>query len=354
MAMIQDIGRYTVRVRGRTVVDGGMLWLVSSLSEAGFRVSGAKHLDVVLRADSTPLDPAGSHLYPRYDVLVDGDAVTGGRLDEQERTVMVFDSQKPWGADIRIRKLSEGTQSLMALREIRTDGIVVPLEDTGMRVEFIGDSITCGYGVEGKNELEDFTTATENASKSYAGLVAEWMGLDAMLTSYSGYGIVSGYTDDPEKRVLDQLLPSYYDRVGRNDFTLPSGRMVQEILWDFGRWQPEKILVNLGTNDLSWVTGREVRKDLYRKQYKEFLREVRGKNPGAMILCVLGIMGTELNEYMVKAVNEYRVENGDTRIHSMTLQEQDWKRDGYGSNYHPSEKTQLRLAQKIQAFLQNT
>ena len=73
-----------------------------------------------------------------------------------------------------------------------------------------------------------------------------------------------------------------------------------------------------------------------------------------MILCVLGIMGTELNEYMVKAVNEYRAESGDTRIHSMTLQEQDWKRDGYGSNYHPNEKTQKRLAQKIQAFLQNT
>ena len=86
----------------------------------------------------------------------------------------------------------------------------------------------------------------------------------------------------------------------------------------------------------------------------DLLRQVREKNPGAMILCVLGIMGTELNEYMVKAVNEYRAESGDTRIHSMTLQEQDWKRDGYGSNFHPNEKTQKRLAQKIQAFLQNT
>ena len=352
--MIQQIGRYSVRVQGRTVNDGGMLWLVSSLSEAGFRVSGAKHLKVVLQADNTPLDPASRHLLPRYDVLVDGDVVTGGRMDEQERTVMVFDSGKPWGADIRIRKLSESTQSLMAVREIRTDGTVIPLEETGMKVEFIGDSITCGYGVEGKNELEDISTATENAAKSYAGLVTEWMKLDAMLTSYSGYGIVSGYTDDPEKREVDHLVLPYYDRVGRNDFILPSGRTVQEIPWGFNQWQPEKILINLGTNDLSWVTGREPRKDLYRKLYKEFLYEVRNKNPGAMILCVLGIMGTELNEYMVKAVNEYRAESGDTRIHSMTLQEQDWKQDGYGSNFHPNEKTQKRLAGKIEAFLQNT
>ena len=352
--MIQQIGKYTVRVRGRTAVDGGMLWLVSSLSEAGFRVAGAKHVEFVLRADNTPLSEACEPIRPRYDVLVDGDEVTGGRMDEMEKTVLVFDSSRPWGAEVRIRKLSESTQSLMAVKEIRTDGRIEPLEESGMKVEFIGDSITCGYGVEGKNELENFTTATENAAKSFAGLTAEWMGLDAMLTSYSGYGIVSGYTDDPGRREVDHLVAPYYDRVGRNDFVLPSGRTVQELLWDFSKWQPEKILVNLGTNDLSWVKGREMRKEMYKKLYKEFLQLVRSKNPGAMILCVLGIMGTELNEYMVKAVNEYRAESGDLRIHAMTLQEQDWKQDGYGSNFHPNEKTQKRLAQKIQAFLQNT
>ena len=52
--------------------------------------------------------------------------------------------------------------------------------------------------------------------------------------------------------------------------------------------------------------------------------------------------------------NEYRTENGDTRIHAMTLQEQDAARYGYGANFHPNEKTQQRLAEKIQAFIQNT
>ena len=73
-----------------------------------------------------------------------------------------------------------------------------------------------------------------------------------------------------------------------------------------------------------------------------------------MMLCILGIMGTGLNETMVKAVNEYRAQTGDTRIHSMTLQEQDAQRFGYGSSFHPNEKTQLKLAEKVQAFIQNT
>ena len=352
--MTGQIGRYTVRVRGRTVEDGGMLWLASSLSEAGFRVSGAKYLKVTLQEDETVLTPERERLAPRYEVLVDGDPVIGACMRESREELSVFESSSPWSTEIRIRKLSECSQSLLAVAELRTDGKITPLEEQGQRIEFIGDSITCGYGVEGKNELEDFSTATENAAKSYAGLVTDWMGLDAMLTAFSGYGIVSGYTPDPEIRNTDGLLPPYYEAVGRNDFFLPSGRVLSGIPWDFSRWQPEKILIHLGTNDLSWVAEREPRKDMFRKQYKEFLAAVRKHNPDAMLLCVLGIMGTGLNEYMVRAVNEYRMESGDTRIHAMTLQEQDWQQNGYGCNYHPSAKTQQRLAEKIQAFIQNT
>ena len=352
--MIQNIGRHTVRVFGRTVTDGGMLWLLSSLSGIGFRITGARRLEIVLESDDTTADPVRMHLTPRFAVLVDGDIVTDRCMKEREETVTVFDSGKPWGAEIRFRKLSECTQSILAIREIRTDGKIVPLEEKGTKIEFIGDSITCGYGVEGKNELESFTTATENAGKSYAGLVTDWLGLDSMLTCFSGHGIVSGYTDDPEKRNISELAPPYYEAAGRNSFALPSGRRPEEIPWDFSSWQPEKVLINLGTNDLSWCTDREPRKDMFRKQYKEFLKTVRKNNPGAMILCVLGIMGTGLNETMVQAVNEYRMENGDTRIHSMTLQEQDAARYGYGSDYHPNEKVQQRLAEKIEAFIQNT
>lgn len=352
--MIQQIGRFPVRVLGRTVTDGGMLWMLSSLSEAGFRIAGARRLEMVLQSDDTTIDPARNHLTPRFAVLVDGDVVTDRCMKEREETITVFDSSKPWGAEIRFRKLSECTQSLLAIREIRTDGKITPLEEQKTRIEFIGDSITCGYGVEGKNELESFTTATENAGKSYAGLVSDWMGLEPMLTCFSGHGIVSGYTDDPEKRNTGELVPPYYEAAGRNGYVLPSGRKPEEIPWNFSCWQPEKILINLGTNDLSWCADREPRKDMFRKQYKEFLKTVRRNNPAAMILCVLGVMGTGLNEVMVRAVNEYRMENGDQRIHSMALQEQDAARYGYGSDYHLSEKSQQRLAEKIQAFIQNT
>ena len=116
--MIQQIGRHAVRILGRTVMDGGMLWMLSSLSEAGFRVTGARHLEMVLQSDDTTSDPARAHLTPRYAVLADGDIVMDHCMREPEETITVFDSGTPWGAEIRFRKLSECTQSILAIREI--------------------------------------------------------------------------------------------------------------------------------------------------------------------------------------------------------------------------------------------
>ncbi len=345
--MNQQIGHHTVRVLGRTVMDGGMLWMLSSLSEAGFRVTGARHLEMVLRSDDTTTDPSRAHLTPRYAVLVDGDIVMDHCMKEPEETITVFDSGVPWGAEIRFRKLSECTQSILAIREIRTDGKIVPLEEHGLKIEFIGDSITCGYGVEGKNELEDFTTATENAGKSYAGLVTDWMGLQSMLTCFSGHGIVSGYTDDPEKRNTGELVPPYYERAGRNEFTLPSGRKPEEIPWDFSAWQPDDIIVNLGTNDLSWCMEYPERKAEYQRMYTAFLKTVRKNNPHARMLCILGVMGEGLNGHMQAAVRDYIAETGDNKIRAVSLKEQDGAKNGFGANYHPNETTQRELADTV-------
>ena len=143
-----------------------------------------------------------------------------------ETTVTVFEGEEKRDAEIRLIKLSECTQSLLALQDIETDGETAPLPDRPLRIEFIGDSITCGYGVEGKSVDEPFTTAAENAVKAYAFLTAEALNADAILTSFSGYGIVSGYTEDSAICNEDELATKYYEKEGRNVFRLPSGRQV--------------------------------------------------------------------------------------------------------------------------------
>ena len=345
--MIQSFNSAKIRVMGRTVMEGGMLWLASSLSEAAFTIRNARELTLVLRADDTVSDPGRYPIRPRYAVWLNGEKVRDACMAAEEETVTVFRNEAAGCAEVRLIKLSECTQSLMALKEIRTDGEIAPPADMARKIEFIGDSITCGYGVEALNGEEQFTTATESAEKSYAGIIAEKLGLDRMLTAFSGHGIVSGYTDNPEIPNLSELVPPYYDKVGRNGFALPSGRTVTDIPWDFSHWQPDDIVVNLGTNDLSWCVDDPERKAEYRKQYAGFLKTVRNHNPHARMLCILGFMGEGLNDHMQAAVRDYIAETGDRNIRAVSLKEQDGAKNGFGANYHPNETSQRELAEIV-------
>lgn len=336
-----------VKILGHAVRDGDAWWLISSGAEIGFRVTGATTVSLVLQGDDTVTDPAAAHMRPRFAVYLDGRKTLDAVLAEKERTVTVFEGKAPRDAEIRLVKLSEGTQSLMALREIRTDGQVEPLEPKPLRMEFIGDSITCGYGVEGKGGEETFTTALENAEKGYALLTAKALGADALLTCFSGHGLVSGYTGDPAVRNDTELVTPYYEKEGRNGFRLPSGRLAEEIDRDFSAFRPDYIVVNLGTNDLSWCGADGERGQHFAREYVRFLKTVRKDNPGARILCVLGVMGTVLNPLVRQAAEEYRRETGDREVRTLLTEEQDMARDGCGTDSHPSETTQRRLAAEV-------
>ena len=62
------------------------------------------------------------------------------------------------------------------------------------RIEFIGNSITSGFGDEG-DTTGHFTPQTENACMSYASMTARALNADYMLLSYSGRGVVRNYGD---------------------------------------------------------------------------------------------------------------------------------------------------------------
>lgn len=335
-----------IRLLGHIVPQGNEYWLISSGAETGLRVTGATKVILCLRADDTVTDPEKETLLPRLEILLDGQQALDTRLTEKDTEVTVFEGTEKRDAEIRMIKLNEGC-SIFALREIITDGQVSPLPERPVKMEFIGDSITCGYGVEGKSEAETFTTATENAAKGYAFLTAEALGADAMLTCFSGHGIISGYTGDPTVRNAADLVPPYYEKAGRSESRLPDGRLAEEIDRDFSVFRPDYIVLNLGTNDLSWCGTDKARGGQFAELYTAFLKTVRKDNPGARILCTLGVMGTGLNPMMLAAVEQYRRETGDDRIRVLTLEEQNAARDGYGSDFHPNGITQRLLAGKV-------
>lgn len=336
-----------IKVLGRTARDAeGTLWMGSAACEISFRLEEARSLSFVLTGDGTCREdtPAAVNIRPRYALYLDGVKVLDQRLDAAGKEVTAFSGEKPENHTVRFVKLSECSQSLLGIREIRTDGKMSPLPEKALKLEFIGDSITCGYGVEAR-VTDTFSTATENVEMAYAYLAAQELGADAVMTAISGCGLLSGYTEGEINE--DNLMQPYYEKAGRNDWTLPGGRKIQDISWDFSAFRPDWLLINLGNNDYSWTRGIPEREEQFGDRYRAFLTMVRRNNPESRILCVLGVLGeknVQLTDVMIRAVEEWKAETGDKRIWSMRLPKMDEEKDGAGADHHPSGKTHRLLA----------
>ena len=123
-----------IKILGSVVPCGGSLWMMSSLSEISFTAEGATYLQIRLRADGTPGHPETDYLRPRYAVYLDGKMILDARMAAEEEKVEVFRDGNGEKRKVRLVKLSECTQSAMALEAIVTDGKTVPLPDRPLNI----------------------------------------------------------------------------------------------------------------------------------------------------------------------------------------------------------------------------
>ena len=115
---------------------------------------------------------------------------------------------------IQICKLSEPHYGILGVSALICDGgTCSPLPPAPHHLAFIGDSITCGYGIDAASPEEPFSIATEHAAKSYAAQTAKLLHADAHILSYSGFGVYSGFPEESCKNETD-LLPLVYEAAG--------------------------------------------------------------------------------------------------------------------------------------------
>ncbi len=351
-----------VKIIGRAFVYNNCLWL--SYSGTGIEFICNDGFRAVLCADG--ITPGTADSYARVAVLKDGAPILDERLDNKHMALEIRDEGIH---TYTIIKLSESENSSAGILELEAYGTMtaddgssvslLPTEDKRLKVEIVGDSITCGYGVEGSLG-ETFTTATENFTKAWAYLAAKKMNADYSVISKSGAGIVSGYTDSGERN-LDNIITGYYDLMGCTRFGIDGSIGPKDFEYDFAM-EPDLIIIMLGTNDISYCrpvdeSGKakltkaeeKERRKLFYKEYKKFLKHVREKNPLSKIVCTLGILGDGLNEEVNMAVSELCAE-GDQRVFWLPLTPQD-PADGYGTDYHPSALTQKKLAETVADYV---
>lgn len=323
---------------GRNIYDDNKItWLVHSGSAVEFTVN-AKSAEITINGDGHT--ESDEKYRPRYAVLVDDEIILDELLSVKEKAVTLFEGTAPRTATVKVIHLSEANNGAVGVSSIKVNSDapvpVAPTAKKDLSIEFIGDSITCAYGVEGESQYEGFMTSTENFLKSYAYLTAKQLDADYSAVCYSGHGIVSGYSSSGDA-VTDSLVPDYYDYVGKlGSYKTP---------WDFSSYKNDVVVINLGTNDNTYCSkDYETRGLEYAEKYAEFLAHVHEVNPDAYIICTVGTMGcTEMYPYIKMAVESFKKSSGYDRIMSYQSATHT-QSDGYGSDWHPSPVTQQNSA----------
>ena len=332
-----------VRVLGRTRVVDAIRYIDYSCSGIEFEFVGTK-IDMVLCTDNSKWE----EIFKAWvAVFVDDETEPSKRffLDSDEAIYNIYEGNTSRKVKIRLVKMSEVAFTKVAIKEIIVEGEegIKPTNSKERRIEFIGDSITCGYGIEGVFNTDIFNTTQENPWEAYAAKTARYFNADFNCVSWSGIGIISSWTDQDVAND-EWLMPMLYKYT---DAALDKSLDIAEYeVWDNSIFDPQLIVINLGTNDASYTKNIEGRVASFQEAYYKLLQQVRERNPKSEIICALGVMGQDLCPAIEAAVNEFKANTNDEKVHTHVFEVQ-LESDGIGSDWHPSLKTQAKMSKSL-------
>lgn len=245
--------------------------------------------------------------------------------------------------NITVTLAYEGYQRRPAFRGfvLDPDKKLLPQPESSQRkIEFIGNSITCGYGNEAADGNAPFQDETSNHYYTYAAITARTFHAQSLVVARSGIGIYRNY-NGPKTGSRDCMPAMYHQTLFTDDTET----------WDFNRYTPDVVCINLGTND---VSTQPYDTQLLEKGYRDFLQTVRKNYPQAKIILLTGSMlsGKALQDVqqalnnVVKEANE----SGDKAVYRFDFSPQNGSL-GYGAHYHPSLAQHRKMATELIPFI---
>lgn len=308
---------------------------------------------------------------PWFSYMIDGDWVGRQMLTAGRYWVPLFrgmnaDSVKNVRFFKDLQPMSGDGDSYIHIHALRHDGIFYPVEERKLKLEFIGDSITSGEGLFGARQEQDWIPMLFSALRSYTFQTAEKLGAEYRVFSQSGWGVHCAWDNNPHG-----AIPKYYREIcslipGEENEKLGGNRA-----HDFSSWQPDYVIVNLGTNDAGafeqpgWMdeaTGEryEMRKNAdgsyheedirqFQADVRAFLKLLRECNPAAQVIWCYGMLGTPVQPYLCEAIEEYKRQTGDERVSFLQLPEV--TEESLGSRGHPGYLCHKHAAEVLAGFI---
>ncbi len=330
-----------VRPLGRCLAETNGLYF--AYSEAGFALeveNGNEEFALVLSFASQIASPYENQF---INVYLDDVFVEKKELGKGTQNIEVALSAPQGRHLIEVKKANEGQFSSLLLKSITVRDAEAHLIESPRkkRIEFFGDSITCGYGVLAESNRETFSMATEDSRYTYAAIAADGIGYEASLVSYSGIAIaVSPFVSNGFS------MMDVYDTV---DGTKK---------YDIAAHPSDLFVINLGTNDntkyntLMTTEEKESAKALFVEHYISLIRAMLATNPKAPVVICYNMM-TSLNRDLVYGIDAvWRDINADYPGQISALA---FDGDNLGADGHPGkvahQENGERLAEHLKTIL---
>ncbi len=295
-----------------------------------------------------------------FNVFIDGDlsrkfGINAGSVNAVADTVVtLFDGVCHGGAcqkdicqedacpktglhEIRLQKCTEGEYGRAEIRGFMMPSdcrLMAPSDVPGRHIEFIGNSLTCGFGTEGKDRNEPFKVSTENCNLTYAAAIARYFGTDYTMVAHSGQGAVRNYGDS-----LTVSAVCMQERMLRT-FDMDT------MAWK-GGYQPDLVVINLGSND--FAVPPVPSEDEFVDGYCNLLSQIRTQHGNIPVICVCPpTAGEPLPSYLKKAAERM----SDPDIHVIILKKGLYNdTDDLGSAWHPNYKGQMKMAMSLIPYI---
>lgn len=337
---------------GRVFTDkDGTIYLNWTNSGVRFQFTGTSllaDLEAVCGMELSEEEREGRETWPHVAVFLDDEIEPYVRFEAgaRNRRYVLFTSEYPETHMVTLRKLTENPRGKIGLKGLMGSGIMEPLpkKDKKLQIEFIGDSITCGFGNMSKERDRLFFSIDENGWNSHAAIAGRILGADVQIISYSGIALTGGLNGP----VMSQLYP-YTDCLIQEY----KGQEPEE--WDFDAHPMDVIVVNLGTNDsiaveLSGDTEKGIRQ--FEKAYEDFLRLLREKNgKKPWIICALGPIDYYLYNNIEKVAAAFKQTYEDERICCFKYGKVRMD-EKIGPCGHPTFATHKRMGNEIAGMIQ--
>jgi len=356
---IQDIEK---KIHGRTVEDAAVLPLFWNHAGVEVNCTGSE-LWIDLEVDNGFHEP-----WVAYEL--NGSLMGRQMLLSDIKSICLYRSMTPGVVKNvkfyrELQAMHEDDNCHVLVKGFRTDGEFLPVPENKLKFEFIGDSITSGEGTYGATKDTDWLAMYMSSSRHYATIIEKALKADVRIISQGGWGVYVGWDND-----LRHNIPSVYEPVcglAWGEFNKGLGATEK---YDFTKWVPDAIIVNLGTNDATSFNtpafdvpgvgmskmrkngdGSFVEEDAekIKSAINNFLKMLRRNNPTSHIVWAYGMLGFDLQDIILAGIEQFKVETGDDNVTYFPLP--CVTEETFGAHMHPGYANHIEAARALGPYL---